>query len=118
MREVLFDGKNNVTKQDVIEKMNHYIDKAEKGMKVFKSDKVRSLNIAKELRIELEKENKNNRLKRIEDFYKDNKLFYHYASAIHESVAATVGRLTYNNLYSFLYDVADYMRYYKPKDDR
>lgn len=31
----------------------------------------------------------------------------------HDAVASITGRLTYNNLFSFLYDVSDYMVYAK-----
>jgi len=116
MNEVLFNGKEDVTNDEVISKMNYFIKKSEKGMELFEIDKQESLRIAKELRSELNTEYKNNDLIRIGKFYKNHDLFSsHYKWAVHEALASVTGTLSYNKLHSFLYDVKDYMRTYLPK---
>lgn len=95
MRELLFDGKHDVNTDEVLEKMNYFITTARKGMELYKKDPKASLEIAKKIRGELEKEYKNNSLKRIENLYKDNKLFNYYRPAVHEAIASIVRK---NNL--------------------
>ncbi|MDU5081213.1 hypothetical protein [uncultured Tissierella sp.] len=111
MREILYDGKHQVTIEEVLEKINYYLNLSEEGQTVYEKDKKKALEMAKDIRQSLEKEYKNNNLKRIEDIYETNSYFYDYSGAVHEAVASIVGRLTYSNLFSFLYDVSDYMKY-------
>lgn len=115
MSEVLFGGKREVTNEEVIDKMNYFIEKAEKGMEIYKTDKQESLSIAKELRTELDNEYKNNSLNRISKYYDNHELFdAYYVPAVHESLVSVTGALSYKKLFSFLYDVNDYMNYYIP----
>ena len=118
MRDILFDGKHDVSITEVLERMNYYLNVAEKGMKTYKNNSKESLEIAKKLRAELEKEYKYNSLKRIKDIYDNNHLFHYYEPAIHEAIASITGRLSYKNLFGFLYDVSYYMRYYMPSLDK
>jgi len=111
LREILYDGKHQVTIEEVLEKINYYLNLSEEGQTVYEKDKKKALEMAKDIRQSLEKEYKNNNLKRIEDIYETNSYFYDYSGAVHEAVASIVGRLTYSNLFSFLYDVSDYMKY-------
>lgn len=106
MREILFDGKHEVTIDNVLEKINYFLSQAEEGQAIYERDKKKALDIAKDIRQSLEKEYKNNTLKRIEDIYETNGYFYDYSGAVHDAVASIVGRLTYSNLFSFLYDVS------------
>ncbi|SCG82724.1 hypothetical protein DW1_1151 [Proteiniborus sp. DW1] len=113
MREILYDGKHEVTIKEVLEKINYYLNLAEEGQAIYEKDKKKAFDIAKNIRQSLEKEYKNNNLKRIENIYESNRYFLDYSGAVHDVVASIVGRLTYSNLYSFLYDVSDYMKWKK-----
>lgn len=117
MKEILFDGKHEVSKTELIEKMNHFIDYAEAGMRIYRTDQKEGMRIARQLRTELEAEYKNNDLKKIQDKYFEDKLFQRYRPAVHESVASITGKTSYENVFSFLYNIDDYMRYYFPKEE-
>jgi hypothetical protein len=118
MSELLFDGKHDVNKDEVLKKMNYFIEAARQGMELYEEDKNACLEIAKKIRSELEKEYKNNNQKRIEDLYKDNKWFYSYSKAVHQAIASITGKMTNDNVFHFLYDVEDYMSSYLPKSDK
>lgn len=116
MRQILFDGKNDVSLQDMVNKMNYYIEKAKHGMEIYEKDKKSAYEVARELRKELEAEYKNNSLNKISEVYKENIFFTnYYKHAVHESIASITGQLSYKNLFSFLYDINYYMGYYTPK---
>lgn len=116
---VLFDGIHRVSKEDVTEKMNYFINKAEIGMKFYDEDRKTAVEFARELRSELEKEYKNNNLRRIRELYKDedNLLERYYAPAVHRAYVSITGMTTVNNARHFLYDVKSYMRTYLPRDN-
>ncbi|MEK5108205.1 hypothetical protein MHI57_16030 [Cytobacillus sp. FSL K6-0129] len=115
MRLVLFDAKNEVTIEEMVAKMNYYIEKSQQGMEAYEGNKKLAFEIAKELRKELDIEYKNNSLNKVKSFYEDNLIFdSYYRPAVHKAVASIAGRLTYGNVFSFLYDVNDYMDYHKP----
>lgn len=118
MRELLFDGKHDVSVDEVIEKMNYFIHLAKKGRDIYETDPSASLGIAKAIRSDLEKEYKNNSLKRISDAYFENDQFNYYSPAVHESVVSITGQLTKKNVFSFLYDVNDYMGHYLPQKNK
>lgn len=116
MGSVLFDGKRDVSREEVVNKMNYFIESAKKAMEAYQTNKRQCLELTKSIRDELEREYKNNSLKRTENFYHDNEWFmHHYRPAVHDAVASIVGRTSYKNMYSFLYDVVDYMKYHLPK---
>lgn len=117
---ILFDGKNEVENEKVIDKMNYFIRKAENGMELYhKNNKRESLSLAKELRSELDTEYKNNDLNRISKFYENHELFARYYKwAVHEASASVTGVLSYEKLHGFLYDVRDYMRFYLPNTNK
>ncbi|MET3508550.1 hypothetical protein [Halalkalibacter oceani] len=99
--------------------MKYFVEKAEKGMELFKTNKNESLKIAKELREELDLEYKNNSLVRIINTYKNHELFSgYYSPAVHEALVSVTGVMSYEKLFSFLYDVKGYMKYYLPSKYR
>lgn len=113
MKPVLFDGVNEVPDETVIEKMKYFISEANKGMELFQTDKKESLVLAKRLRKELEQEYKNNNLNRIRKAYEGHKLFSaFYSPAVRDAYVKTTGPLSYDKLFSFLYDVEDYMSFF------
>lgn len=119
MSKVLFDGKHEISDDIVIEKMKYFINKANMAFNILQEDKSRSLEIAKELRKELELEYKNNDLNRIRKFYEDHKLFSaFYSPAVRNAFVKTTGVLSYKKLNSFLYDVESYMNFYTPREYR
>lgn len=115
-KNVLFNGEQEVSNDEVIDKMKHLKEKAQKGMKLYETNKRETLRLAKELRNELKDEYKNNQLLRIEKIYKDHDLFRKYQKAVHEALVSVTGALSYDKLFSFLYDVYDYMLIGLPKD--
>lgn len=115
MKEILFDGKHYVSLDEVMEKMNYFINLAEKAIATHDEDPESCIIIAKQIRSELEKEYKNNSSKRIWDLYFDDRLFNYYRPAVHEAFVSITGRLTKKNVHSFLCDVSYYMKYYLPK---
>lgn len=113
MNEVLFEVPRSVSEQDVQDRINYYVAKAEKASEIFENDKSAGKLLAKELRDELRKENKNNINSTTEGFYSDHSLFRKYKTAVHESSYKTSGTLDKGQkTKSFLYDVLDYMQYH------
>lgn len=117
VRDILFDNVNKVSFEEVKDKMNYYINSADKAMELYEQDKQESFELAKQIRTEIDKEYKNIDLIRTRYHYKDNKYFSAFKKAVHESSASIVGRTTHNNFFSFLYDVSSYMRYYFPRKE-
>jgi len=111
----LYDGLHRITTDQVIEKMKYFIHYAREGMKIHESDPIKAVDMAKELRNKLTEEYKNNKLNRISRLYRDDLNFSNYSAAVHESIASITGPTTRRNVFSFLYDVDDYMGYYMPK---
>lgn len=119
MDEVLFDGTQDISEEIVIEKMKYFIKEANVGMELFQTNKKESLILAKRLRKELEREYKNNTLNRTRKYYENHKLFSaFYTPAVQDAYVKTTGPLSYDKLYSFLYDVESYMRYFIPNEDK
>lgn len=116
MDGVLFNGLEDVSNEEVISRMKEYADEAKRLMKLFEEDKRKTVALARELRNNLKAEYKNNDLLRIQKIYKNHELFLgYYKPAVTEAYVKTTGQLTHKNVYSFLYDVVDYMKYYIPK---
>jgi len=116
-KEPLFNGSRDVSNEEVIEKMNYFISKAELGMELYQRDRKASLELAKELREELRIEYKNNNLNKIRKQYKDHELFLgFYKWAVHEALVSITGPTSYDKIHSFFYDVKSYMRYYIPRE--
>lgn len=109
MTEPLFDGENEVAKEEIFDRLDYYIELAEQGMEAYEKDKKEALNLAKEIRKELKKEYHNNDLVHISKYYRNHNFFYEYKRAIHEAFASITGSLSYQKLFSFLYDVSDYL---------
>lgn len=117
MYEVLFDGKRKVSNQEVIDRMNYFIRKAKYGQELYTTEKKACLQLARELRKELEAEYKNNSLNRIKKAYENHELFEGcFRPAVHEALVSITGPFSYEygKLYSFLADVEFYMNYYLP----
>jgi len=113
MNKVLFEVPRSVSEQDVRDKINYFVTKAEKASEIFENDKSAGKLLAKELRDELKEEHRNNDKVRTEKFYSKHSLFRNYKSVVHESFAKTVGTLDQGQkTRGFLYDVQDYMRYH------
>lgn len=116
---VLYDGKNEVSEDVVLERVRQFYNQAEQAMKYWSDgDKNLALDLAKSLRDSLQAEYSNNSLKRIDTIYGNDKNFINYRAAVHETIASITGKTTYKNVYSFLYDVRSYMRYYFSKVDQ
>lgn len=116
-KDVLFDGRRQVTNEEVIERMKEYIADSKKLKELYEEDKRATIELARVLRNNLKAEYKNNNLQRIEKVYKDHDLFMtFYTPAITDAYVKTTGQLTQRNVYSFLYDVESYMNYYIPKE--
>lgn len=113
MGEVLFKVPRDVSEEEVREKINYFVSKAEWASDVFENDKTEGKSLAKELRDELKEEYKNNDKVRTEDFYRLHNLFRNYKSVVQDSYVKTVGVLDKGQkTRSFLYDVKDYMKYH------
>ncbi|PKE71232.1 hypothetical protein CW665_11565 [Macrococcoides caseolyticum] len=113
MNKVLFEVPRIVSEQEVKDKINYFVAKAEKASKIFEYDKSVGKLLAKELRDELKEEHRNNDKVETEKFYSKHSLFRNYKSVVHESFAKTVGTLDQGQkTRSFLYDVQDYMRHH------
>lgn len=113
MNKVLFEVPRSVSEQDVRDKINYFVTKAEEASEIFENDKSTGKLLAKELRDELKEEHRNNDKVRTEEFYSEHRLFRNYKSVVHESFAKTVGTLDQGEkTRSFLYDVQDYMRHH------
>ncbi|MCE3022756.1 hypothetical protein [Staphylococcus pasteuri] len=114
MNNILFEIPNEVTKQDVIDKMNYFKEKSEEISEVFEDDVTNGRDLARELRKELKLEYNNNDLKRTQKYYANNSFFKTFKEAVQDSYVKTTGQLDKgNNTRSFLYDVQDYMTYYE-----
>ncbi|MGE7942986.1 hypothetical protein ACQKNB_12940 [Lysinibacillus xylanilyticus] len=117
MSELLFDGIHDIPDKIVIEKMKYFIKEADVGMELFQTNKKESLLLAKRLRKELEREYKNNSLNRTRKHYENHKLFSaFYTPAVQDAYVKTTGPLSYDKLYSFLYDVESYMKFHIPRE--
>ena len=93
MNKVLFEVPRIVSEQEVKDKINYFVAKAEKASKIFKYDKSVGELLVKELRDELKEEHRNNDKVKTEKFYSEHSLFRNYKSVIHESYVKTVGSL-------------------------
>lgn len=114
MEDVLFKIPNEVTKDDVIEKMNYFDEKAQEISKIFENDVTSGRDLARELRKELEKEYKNNNLNRIRKYYGEYNFFRTYKAAVQDAFVSVTGQLDEGSkTRSFLYDVHDYMTYHE-----
>lgn len=112
----LYDGRRQISEDEVLQKVKYFYDRAGKAMEYWSAgDKRTALNLAKEIRNELREEYKNNDLARIEKYYGEDINFVNYRAAVHEAYASIIGQTTYQNAFSFLYDVQSYMSYYFPK---
>ncbi|MGI6123549.1 MAG: hypothetical protein ACOX7R_13780 [Acetivibrionales bacterium] len=110
---VLYDGKHDVSKEEVFEKVRYYYKQATLAMEYWeKGNKKVAIDLARSLRNSLKAEYKNNHLVRIERLYGKDKHFINYTAAITDAYVSIAGQITYRNVYSFLYDVCDYIRYY------
>lgn len=119
MYQPLFDGKREISNKEVINKMKEFSDEAEKLQKLYNEDIKTTIELARELRNKLKIEYNNNDLQRIRKKYKGHDLFLgYYKPAVADAYVKTTGRLTRDNVYSFLYDVVDYMNYYIPREYR
>ena len=113
MNKTLFEVPRSVSEQDVQDRINYYVAKAEKASEIFENDKSAGKLLAKELRDELKEEHRNNDKVRTEKFYSEHSLFRNYKSVVHESFAKTVGTLDKGQkTRGFLYDVQDYMKHH------
>lgn len=111
----LFDGKREVLEEEVFEKVRYFYNKAEQAMEYWsKGEKRIAVDLARLLRESLREEYKNNDLVRIKKVYGDDKNFINYSAAIADAYTSISGQMTNQNVYSFLYDVQYYMRYYFP----
>lgn len=114
MNDILFEIPNNVTEQDVISKMNCFKKKAQEINGIFETDATNGKGLARELRKELELEYKNNDLNRTQKFYANNSFFKTFEVAVRDSYVNVTGQLDKGRkTRSFLYNVQDYMTYYK-----
>jgi len=116
MRMALYDGRREVSEEEVFEKVRDFYNQAGQAMDYWnKGDKKIALDLARALRNSLREEYKNNDLGRIEKIYGEDRNFINYRAAVHEAYASISGQMTFQNTYSFLYDVQYYMRHYFPK---
>lgn len=110
MHEPLFNGKDKISNEDMINRVEWYIEQAEEIWKISQEfDKRVAIELARDLRNELREEYRNNDLIKTRDFYRDNDLFRKYSKAIAQSAHKPSGRLTYNNLNDFLGNVKSYL---------
>lgn len=75
MENVLFNGLEAVSNEQVISRMKEYADEAKRLMKLYDEDKRTTLSLARELRNNLKADYKNNDLLRIQKIYKNHELF-------------------------------------------
>lgn len=93
MKDILFNVPNNVTNDEVIERMTYYCDKSNEISEIFENDRLTGKELARELREELKKEYRNNDKVRTTKFYKEHSLFNVYKDAIRDSYVKTTGQL-------------------------
>lgn len=105
MMRPLFSGEKDVSKEEVMNKLQHFLELTNKGMGEYDTDMEKSLEIARELRRELREEHKNNSLVETGRVYARNKFFSTYASTIHKACASVTGIMNREKLMPFLYDV-------------
>ena len=116
MNEPLFNGKRQIPNEEVIEKMQYFLNRANELMDLYKKDKKSTLALARELRNELKTEYVNNKLRRIQEKYDNHELFHsYYVPAVTDAYVSISGQLTYENVHSFLNDVESYMKYHIPR---
>ncbi|MEK5028729.1 hypothetical protein [Paenibacillus sp. FSL M7-1046] len=108
---LLFD-KNEISVEQVIERVKHYVDLAEKGMKLLESNKSAALACLKEIRSTMAEEYKYYYRSKVEPFIIENHLYNTYRSFIDDAFAKQNSPNSYDTLNSNLYDVMDYGRYY------
>lgn len=114
MNNILFKIPNDITKQEVINKMNYFKEKSQEISEVFEDDVTNGRDLARELRKELELEYKNNNLIRTQKYYVNNIYFKTFKVAVRDSYVNVIGQLDKGRkTRSFLYDVQDYMTYYE-----
>ena len=75
MENVLFNGLEAVSNEQVISRMKEYADEAKRLMELYDEDKRTTLSLARELRNNLKADYKNNDLLRIQKIYKNHELF-------------------------------------------
>lgn len=119
MQKPLFDGINKVSNEQVIEKMNYFIERANKLMELYEGDKKATISLARDLRNELRTEYKSNDLQRTQKACRNHELFSsYYKPAVADAYVSVTGQLTERKAYSFLWDVDSYMNYYMPSKYR
>lgn len=110
---ILYDGKHDVTKDEVFERVRYYYKQASSAMEYWKKgDKKVAIDLARSIRNSLKAEYKNNGLVRIRKIYGKDRYFINYTAAITDAYVKTTGQLTYRNVFTFLYNVCDYMLHY------
>lgn len=110
---VLYDGRRDISEEEVFERVRCYYKQASLAMEYWgKGDKKVAIDLARSIHNSLKDEYKNNHLVRIKNLYGNDKYFINYTAAITDAYVKTTGQLTYQNAFSFLYDVCDYMRHY------
>lgn len=117
LQKPLFDGVQSVSNELVIQKMQYFIERANKLMNYYENDKRMTVTLARELRNELKVEYKSNDLLRTRQAYRNHELFSScYKPAVAGAYTKTTGQLTQRKAYSLLWDVDSYMNYYMPNE--
>lgn len=113
MKEPLFKVPNNISEQQVVERMQYYKDQAYEIQQEFEKDKSLGRSLAIELRKEIDMEYKNIDRVKTEDFYNQQFHFRVYRAAIQDVSAGTSGQLDKGEKTEyFLFNVTSYMNHY------
>ena len=107
--KIFYLMENKCEKKEILERLDCYIGLSEKGMELHEYDRKNAFKLAQQIRSYLKSEYKNNDLLQTYKQYKRNDYFLTYKKAIYEAFVSVTGPLSYEKLFSFLYDVERYL---------
>lgn len=108
---LLFD-KHEITEDQIISHVRHYVELAEKGLKLVDSNKQGAMFYFKEIRRTMTEEYKYYSRSKVKSLMEAKHLFNTYHAFITEAHVKQNSPNSYGTLGSNLYDVIDYGRYY------
>lgn len=109
---VLLFEKHNITEDQIISHVRHYVELAEKGLELIDSNKQEAMSYLKEIRRTMTEEYKYYSRSKVQSIMWSNPLSNKYHSFITEAFAKQNSPNSYRTLSSNLYDVKYYGRYH------
>lgn len=108
---LLFD-KNKISEEQIASHVKHYVELANKGLKIINDNRQEALLILKEIRITMSEEYKYYTKSKVQSIMWDDDLYSQYYHFIQNAFVKQNSPNSYRTLGSNLYDVMDYGRYY------